>query len=82
LIFQKCGGKFGDESYGLKDNTIIALMSASSYGSSLGDKQILYRINTIHEIKDTDSCIQGIHDLPKEFNDLVDDMGALKAAGY
>jgi hypothetical protein len=50
------GRSNGENDYGLKDNTVAAIIFTSTYDVSIGGQWITYHVNFLHEIEDTDIC--------------------------
>ena len=82
LDVEEIGGRDGDDTYGLRNGSVAALISAATYGDELGHQTLMYRITRGLGEKDTDDCLQGIQDLPHSFETLVRAIRNLRNYGY
>ena len=69
-------------SFGLKEKPYEVLLNSYSYGSEVAQKQISYMIAHYADPKDSDKCLQDIHDIPKDHDELVALTKSLRSLGY
>jgi hypothetical protein len=58
------------------------LIASESYGSTLAHQQIMWNIRSGGGMHDEDACLKSLHDVPKNYADLVELTRSLTRLGY